>query len=199
MKIGDSCYILNTNPTYGADGQPVSFPSWHLFSGKWAQQNHYFTRRNGTLLACGPQGLVYGMDGTATTDDGDIISTDLVMPWIRLEEPKATPRVKAGQYIRPIFESSSDVGYTINVVAGWDGYSSDSITVSAGENIASNAAIGVAIVGTTPIGYGAYAQADKHPLRWRGEQARIEFITNSSAAPDVITGFYIYGDISGVR
>lgn len=199
MKIGDNCYVLNTNPSYDETGQLRSIPSWHLFTGKWAQLNHYFIRRNGDLIGCGASGLVYMLDNDSNnkTDDGTTIQTDLVTAWLRLEEPQRTPRVKEGKYIRPIFESGTNIGYTINVVAGWDGLSSDSIVVSA---VGSNAAaIGTAIIGTTPIGAGTIVQVDKYPLRWRGEQARVEFLTNSPEAPDIITGFYIYGDVGGVR
>lgn len=196
LKVGDSCYILNTFPSYDETGTQKNIPSWHLFSGAWAQQNHYFVRRNGDLLTCGANGQVYYADSSASTDDGALISTDLTTAWVRLEEPNRTPRIKQGQYIRPIFESDPSVSYTISVVAGWDGLSSDSITVSAGTL---GAAVGSAIIGTDAIGAAAYAQADKYPLRWRGEQARFEFTTQSSAQPDVITGYYIYGDVGGVR
>lgn len=196
MKIGDSIYVLNTNPSYTDAGTLNQFSqSWHLFSGGWAQQNHYFVRRNGDLLACGAGGLVYSLDSSAATDNGTPISTDLATAWIRLEEPQRTPRIKQGQYIRPIFESAAEIEYTINAIAGWDGLSSDSIVVSAG----ATGAIGSAVIGVNAIGEGAFAQADKFPLRWRGEQARIEFTTQSSASPDVITGFIVYGDIGGVR
>jgi hypothetical protein len=195
-KIGDVAYILNTNPTYDDSGELTTVASWHLFSGFWAQQNHYFVRRNGDLLACGNNGLVYQMDSSAATDDGTAISTDLTTAWLRLEEPQRTKRIKQGQYISPVFESAVNLEYTINAVAGWDGYSSDSITVSAG---AATGQIGTAIVGTSPIGAGTFAQALKHPLRWRGEQVRLQFTTQSSAAPDIITGFTVYGDIGGIR
>lgn len=196
LKVGDNVYILNTFPSYDETGTQRNAPSWHLFSGAWAQQNHYFIRRNGDLIGCGTGGLIYYLDNAASTDDGTFITTDLVTAWLRLEEPQRTPRIKQGQYVRPIFESDPSVSYTINVVAGWDGLSSDSITVSAGST---GAAVGSAVIGTDTIGQAAYAQADKFPLRWRGEQARIEFTTQSSAAPDIITGFMLYGDIGGVR
>lgn len=195
LKISDSVYVLNTNPSFDDSGKLNSTPSWHLFTGPWAQQNHYFVRRDGDLLSCGPQGLVYFLDSSAATDDGTIIGTDIITAWLRLEEPQRTPRVKQGQYIRPIFESGADIEYTINAVAGWDGFSSDSITVSAGNT----GAIGSGVIGTQVIGQGQFAQADKYPLRWRGEQVRIEFTTNSSESPDIITGFYLYGDVGGVR
>lgn len=195
MKIGDSCYVLNTFPSYDESGTQRTIPSWHLFSGAWAQQNHYFVRRNGDLLSCGPNGLIYNVDSSASTDDGVAISTELTTAWLRLEEPQRTPRIKTGQYIRPEFESGAPIGYTISVVAGWDNFSSDSIIASAG----STGAIGSAVIGVDAIGEGQFVQANKYPLRWRGEQARITFTTQSSAAPDVITGFYLYGDIGGVR
>lgn len=195
VKVGDQCYILNTLPNYNDAGQLVPGNSWHLFTGAWAQQNHYFVRRSGDLFACGANGLVYEMDSSAATDDGAIISTNLTMPWVRLEEPQKTVRVKQGQYIGPIFESGANLGYTINAVAGFDGYSSDSVTVSA----AGGGQVGTAIIGQTAIGAGSYAQRSKTPLRWAGPEVRIQFITNSSATPDVITGFTLYGDIRGIR
>lgn len=195
QKIGDRCYILNSNPVYNSSGELVNSPAWHLFTGAWAQQNHYFVRRDGTLIACGQNGLVYNMDSSAATDDGTAIATDLTTAWLRLEEPQKTVRVKTGQYIKPVFESGPNLEYTINVVAGWDNYSSDSIAVSAGDA----GQIGSSIVGTTPIGGGFFAQAVKYPLIWRGEEFRVEFRTESSAGPDIITGFTIYGDVGGRR
>lgn len=194
-KIGTSCYVLNTNPSYNDAGQLQPVASWHLYTGKWAQQNHYFVRRNGDCLACGQGGLVYNVDSGAATDDGTVIATNLVTSWVRLEEPQKTVRVKQGQYIKPIFESAANIEYTISVVAGWDNYSGDTIVVSAG----GGGQIGFAIVGQTPIGSGNFAQANKYPLRWRGEQARLQFQTESSASPDVITGYSLYGDIGGIR
>lgn len=194
-KVGDRCYILNNNPSYDDAGQLVVQPAWHLFTGKWAQQNHYYVRRNGDLLACGANGLVYQMDSSASTDDGTPIATNLTTAWYRLEEPQKTQRVKQGRYIKPVFESASDLEYTINAVAGWEQASSDTIVVSAG----GGGQIGSSVVGTTPIGSGDYAQANKFPLRWRGEQVRLTFTSESSASPDIITGFTLYGDIGGIR
>lgn len=195
VKISDTIYVLNTNPSYDESGQQRNIPSWHLFAGKWAQQNHYFVNRSGALLACGAGGYVYTLDSSAATDDGQKVATDLVTSWLRMEEPAKTPRIKEGHYLRPIFESGANIQYTITAVAGWDGLSSDTILVSAG----ATGAIGSAIVGTDPIGQGVYAQADKYPLRWRGEQVRIEFQTNATEYPDILTGFMLYGDIGGVR
>lgn len=194
-KVGDRCYILNNNPYYSEGGQLVSTPAWHLFTGPWAQMNHYFVRRDGSLLGFGQNGQVYNLDSSAATDFGTIIPTDLTTAWLTLEEPRKNISVKQGQYIKPVFESGPNIDYTINVVAGFDNYSSDSIEVSA----ANSGQIGSAIIGTTPIGSGFYAQDIKSPLSWRGEQCRVQFLSQSSASPDIITGFALYGDIGGVR
>lgn len=194
-KLGDQCYILNTQASYDQTGAQQNIASWHLFSGNWAQQNHYFVRRNGDLMACGPNGGVFLMDSSAATDAGTPITTDLTTAWLRLEEPQITPRIKEFHYIRPVFESSSDVEYTINGVAGLDNYSNDSITVSAG----GTGAIGTGIVGITPVGGGSFAETTKYPLRLRGEQARYQFTTQSSAAEDIITSFTIFGNVGGRR
>ncbi len=194
-KIGSNAYILNTSPSYNELGQMEVRGSWHLFTGKWAQMSHYFVRRNGDLLGAGTQGFLYKLDSSAATDDGTPVPTNLVMSWPRLEEPQKTVRIKAGRYIKPIFESGSGVDYTVTVQAGWDNFSNDTIVIP----VTSEGAIGSFIIGTTPIGAGIYAQSTKYPLRWRGEQFRIGFQTESSAAPDIITGFTVYGDIAGRR
>lgn len=195
-KIGDQCFVLNTQPSYDETGTQQQIASWHLFTGKWAQQNHYFVRRNGDLLSCGAGGMVYNMDFTsASTDNGDVINTNLETAWLRLEDPQKTPRIKEFHFIRPIFESSPDIEYTITIVAGLDNYSSDSITVSAG----GTGAIGTGIIGVTPVGGGSYSQANKYALRARGEEAKIGFTTQSSADQDIISSFSIFGNIGGVR
>lgn len=193
-KMGDRCYVLNNNPSYNDAGQQIVAPAWHLFTGKWAQQNHYFVRRDGTLLACGANGLVYQMDSSAATDDGTVIPTDLTTAWLRLEEPQKTVRVKQGHYIKPVFESGGNLEYTITAVAGYEQASSDTILVSAG----GGGQIGSFVIGTTQIGGASFAQAIKHPLSWRGEQVRLQFTTNTSASPDIITGFTLYGTVGGV-
>lgn len=195
-KIGDRCYILNNSPIYDNDGNLAVRPSWHLFTGKWAQQNHYFIRRDGSLMACGSNGLIYSMDNAAATDDGDIISTALTMPWVTLEEPKKSTRIKSGSYIRPVFESNPQIVYTINAVAGWDGFSGDTVAATADGG---GGQIGVNVIGTDPIGNGSIAQSNKFSLQWRGEQVEIEFTTNTSASPDIITGFTLYGNVGGRR
>lgn len=194
-KIADQCFIMNTQPSYDQTGQQQQIASWHLFSGAWATNNHYFIRQNGDLLGCGQNGMVYLLDSSAATDNGIPIATNLQTAWLRLEEPQITPRIKEGTYIRPVFESSPNLEYTISVRAGLDNFSADSITVSAG----GTGAIGTFVVGTTPVGAGSFAQAIKYPLRFRGEEFRIQFTTESSATEDIITSFTMYGNIGGRR
>lgn len=194
-KINSQIFVLNTQPSYDQTGQQQQIASWHLFTGGYAQLNHYFVRRNGNLLGCGANGGVYYLDSSASTDVGTQIQTNLSTAWLRLEEPQITPRIKELLFIRPILQSSPDVEYTITVQAGLDNYSSDSITVSAG----GTGAIGSGIVGITPIGGGSFAQTIKYPLRARGEEMQIGFQTESSAAEDIISSFTLYGNISGIR
>lgn len=194
-KVGDQIYMLNTQASYDQTGTQQNLASWHLYTGKWAQQNHYFVRRNGDLLSCGANGGVYLMDASAATDAGDPVATDLTIAWPRLEEPEITPRIKEFHYIGPVFESNAAVEYTINLRAGLDNLSSDSIIASAG----GTGAIGTGIIGITAIGGGSFAQANKYSLRGRGEEFSVQFTTQSSAAPDVITAFRIYGAIGGRR
>jgi len=80
-------------------------------------------------------------------------------------------------------------------VAGFDNFSSDTIMVSSG----STGQIGSFVIGTSQIGGGNFAQALKHPLRWRGEEVRLQFTTETSAGPDIITGYTLSGDVAGVR
>jgi hypothetical protein len=194
-KVGSQCFILNNTPTYNDAGQLQVNPAWHLFTGPWAQQNHYFVRRNGDLLGCGSGGLVYYLDNGDLTDDGQAITTNLTTAWLTMEEPRKTVRIKQLQYIKPVFESGANVEYTVDAVAGWDNYSADSITVSAG----GNGQIGVAVIGQAAIGDGTFAQAQKYPLRVRGEEFRLQFTTESSAGPDIITGLSVYGEVFGAR
>ena len=103
-------------------------------------------------------------------------------------------RVKNGRYIKPVFESGDALSYTIRAEGGYDIISSESITVlTSGAGV-----IGQAIIGTTPIG-GTGVQSRKFPLRWRGEQMRLTVTTDTSAGPDVITGYTVYGNIFGRR
>jgi hypothetical protein len=195
LKVGSQCFILNNTPTYNDAGALQVNPAWHLFTGQWSQMNHYFVRRNGDLLGFAGGGQVYYLDNDDLTDIGTVIPTQLTTAWFTLEEPRKSVRVKQLSYIKPVFESGAGVSYTIQANAGWDNYSSDTVVVSAG----GGGQIGNAIIGQTAIGDGTFAQAQKTPLRVRGEQIRLQFVSNSSAGPDIITGMTLYGAVIGAR
>lgn len=194
MKIGPNIYNFNNSPVSGPDGElKAGTGTWSIFNGKFAQQNHYFLRRNGDLVACGPNGMVYKMD-SGFTDDGDIIPAEIVTPWYRLEEPQRSIRVKDGKYIKPIFESGTGVVYTIEARAGFDSLSSDTAEIVA----VGGSQVGVYTVGINPIG-GTGVDTAKVPLRWRGEEMQFTLTSNSSAGPDIVTGWTLYGNQYGRR
>ncbi len=194
MKIGPNIYNFNNSPVAGPDGNlEAGTGTWSLFNGKFAQQNHYFLRRNGDLVACGANGRVYKMD-TGYTDDGDIIPGEIITPWYRLEEPQRSIRVKDGKYIKPIFESGTGVVYTIQARAGFDSLSSDTAMVTA----VGGSQVGVYAVGINPIG-GTGVDTAKVSLRWRGEEMQFTLTSNSSAGPDIVTGWTLYGNQYGRR
>lgn len=191
--VGNTIYNFNNTPVTDDTGALQAGGSWSTFSGLFAQFNHYYVRRNGDLIACGNHGLVCRLDA-GFTDLGDPIPTKLITPWYRVEEPQKTVRVKDGKYIKPIFESGGGVVYQIQAQAGFDVLSSDTATVTAvgGSNI------GQFTVGNSPIG-GSGVDQTKLSLRWRGEQVQLTIETESSAGPDVLTGYYIYGNQYGRR
>lgn len=191
--VGNTIYNFNNTPVTDDTGALQAGGSWSTFSGLFAQFNHYYVRRNGDLIACGNHGLVCRLD-VGFTDLGAPIPTSLITPWYRVEEPQKTVRVKDGKYIKPIFESGGGVVYQIEAQAGFDVLSSDTATVTAvgGSNI------GQFTVGNSPIG-GSGVDQTKLSLRWRGEQMQLTITTESSAGPDVLTGYYIYGNQYGRR
>lgn len=192
-QVGNTIYNFNNTPVTDDTGALQAAGSWSSFTGLFAQFNHYYVRRNGDLIACGNHGLVCRLD-IGFTDLGSPIQTQLITPWYRLEEPQKTVRVKDVKYIKPIFESGGGVVYNIKGQAGFDVLSEDTARVVAvgGSNI------GQFTVNNSPIG-GTGVDQTKVPMRLRGEQAQFTITTNSVAGPDVITGYYIYGNQYGRR
>lgn len=194
FKVGDIIYNYNYTPSYN-QGQIVNTPnggSYSKFTGKFAQQKTYYVRKNGDLLCAGAGGKVYEFDKNAYSDDGDSIPTSMETGYLKLNEAQEGTQTKSGVYIKPIFESSSPISYTITATGGYDRLTSDSITattVGVGE-------VGLARIGSSPIG-GNRIYYQKLPLRWKGEQFRIQITTDSMEGPDIITGYYIYGNILG--
>lgn len=194
VKVGDTIYNYNNTPIFNDAGTIESAGSWSTFDGPLAQMNHYFVRRNGDLLGCGLNGKLYRIDNGSYTDNGTVIPTSLETAWYTLEEPAKTVRVKDGRYIKPVFESGGAIVYSIRADAGWTNIAADTATVTAtGAGI-----IGQAVVGQSQIG-GSGVQTEKVGLRWRGEQVKLTITTESSAGPDVITGWTLYGNIFGRR
>lgn len=193
FKVGDVIYNYNYTPSYNA-GQIVQSPygSYSKFTGKFAQQKVYYVRRNGDLLCGGAGGKVYEFDKNDFDDDGDSITASLETGYLKLTEAQEGTQLKTGIYIKPIFETSSPISYTITATGGYDNSVTDSalaITQGVGE-------IGLSRVGSSPIG-GNRIFEQKLPLRWKGEYFRIRIDTDSTDGPDIITGYYIYGNILG--
>lgn len=193
FKVGDVIYNYNYTPFY-SQGQisQTNYSSFSKFTGKFAQQKIYFIRRNGDLLCAGANGLVYEFDKNAFDDDGDTIQAIYESGFLKLNEVQEGTQIKSGVYIKPVFETSAPISYTLTATGGFDELTTDSVvatTVGVGE-------VGRARVGSSPIG-GKRIFENKLPLRWKGEQFRIRIETNTTEGPDVITGFTIYGNILG--
>lgn len=193
FKIGDVLYNYNYTPSYNMGQiQQSPYGSFSKFTGKFAQQKVYYVRRNGDLLCAGNGGKIYEFDKGNYDDDGDSITASLETGYLKLSEAQEGTLTKDGTYIKPVFESSYPIVYTITATGGYNNLSTDSVTattVGVGE-------VGLARIGSSPIG-GNRIYYQKLPLRWKGEQFRIRIETDSTDGPDIITGYYIYGNILG--
>lgn len=178
FKIGDVIYNYSYTPSYAA-GQIVQSPygSFSKFTGKFAQQKVYYVRRNGDLLCAGANGKVYEFDKDVYSDDGDSIPTIMETGFLKLNDAQEGTQTKSGVYIKPVFETTQNISYSIMATGGYDSQTTDSITAVA------------------PGGQNIFYQ--KYPLRWKGEQFRIRIDTDNTVGPDIITGYYIYGNILG--
>lgn len=203
LKIGSQIYVYNytiylgpeeVNRAAGTD-LSVKGGSWSMFDGKFARQNTYFVRNDGTMYCAGAGGKVYKFDDGDYDDDGEIFNTEYQTPWLTLDEPKRTVNIKQGHYIKPVIESYTNISYTIVAEAGFDLTSTDTIIVTASGG---SQPIGTAKVGTSKIG-GSPVANFKHALRWRGEQARFTFSTFDNNGPDTISRYTIYATTYGVR
>ena len=192
-KIGNVIYNYNYTPFYLA-GQIQSNPygSWSKFTGLFAEQQAFLVRRNGDLICAGAGGRVYEFDQGAYADAGNAYETILETGWLTLNEPQQSTQLRTGVYIKPQFEASSPVTYTITATGDFSEISEDTITVTTG----GVGQIGFAQIGSSPIG-GNRILNEKIPLRWKGEQFRIRISTLDTNGPDIITGFTVYGNIIG--
>lgn len=178
FKIGDLIYNYNYTPSYG-QGQINQSPygSFSKFTGKFAQQKTYYVRRNGDLLCAGANGKIYEFDKGTYDDDGDSIPTILETGFLKLAEAQEGTQIKSGTYIKPVFETTQIINYSITATGGYNLQTTDTITATS--------------LGGQNIFY------QKYPLRWKGEQFRVRVDTDDTLGPDIITGFYVYGNILG--
>lgn len=199
-KVGSELHVYNYTTFFGEQkgGQGALVAqsgSWSLFDGKFAQQNAYFVRRNGTLVCAGANGKVYEFDQGTFDDDGTNIDTEYQTGWLTADEPNRSRKTKQGHYIRPILDVGNNVTYTIMAEAGFEVESSDTISIPAS---AGSHPIGLAIIGSDAIGVGAI-QDVKYPLRWRGRECRLTFSTSDQLGPDVIARFTLEFTVHGKR
>lgn len=192
-KIGDIIYNYNYTPYYLAGQINVSpYGSWSKFTGVFAEQKTFLVRKNGDLVCAGADGKVYKFDTGQYSDDGSAYQTIVETGWLMLDETRESTQVKTGHYIKPQFEASSPVTYTISVTGDFSELTTDTVTVTTG----GVGQIGFAQVGSSQIG-GKRILEQKLPLRWKGEQFKVRISTNDTSGPDIITGFTIYGNILG--
>ena len=207
LKIGSSIFVFNYTRSLGMD-QPLldetagqlstKAGSWSLFDGKFAQQNAYFVRRNGDLVCCGAAGKVYRFDVDGVyADDGTIFGTEYQSAWddmTGLTRKYHDVKTKQITAIKPVFETGTNIEYTIKVEAGFDRRSSETITIGASG--------GPATIGTVTIPFtigGAAAQNDSYPIRARGEHYRVTFTTNDALGPDILSRYTLYINPFGRR
>ena len=192
-KVGDIVYNFNYTPYY-LEGEVRANPygSWSKFTGKFAEQKCFLVRRNGDFVCAGDGGKVYSFDKGAYSDDGQNIPTILETGWLSLDEPQSSTQMRSGIFIKPQFETSSPITYTISATGDYSVMSSDSVTTTS----TGVGQIGFAVIGSSQIG-GSRILNDKLPLRWRGEQFKIRISTDDAKGPDIITGFTVYGNVLG--
>lgn len=201
LKVGSEIHVLNYTAFFGQDrapGQNVLTPlegSWSVFDGKFARQNAYFVRQDGTLVCCGSGGKVYSFDQGTYDDDGEVYSTEYKTGWLTLDEPKRRVKIRQIHYIKPIIIAGGDITYTVRAEGNFDVDASDSATITASS---ASQPIGTFTIGQDQIG-GAGIKNQKYPLRVRGEQVRITFTTEDDKGPDTLSRFTLYATVWGKK
>lgn len=178
MKIGDVIYNYNYTPMY-SNGKYNNLGTFTKFTGLLAQQDAFLVTRAGDLITADSTGRVYTFDVSGVfTDNGTNIQTTYTSPWHTLQEAQSNEDIiiKDGRYIRPIFETSAAIKYTVSVVGDFDNLATDSVVVTATTS-------GI----TDP----------KVPLRWRGKQAQFTFTTDTSVGADILSSYTVYGNVFG--
>lgn len=191
MKLGSVIYNYNYTPIY-KNGQVTSIGSWSKFTGQFAEQNAYFISSDGDLLTCGDEGKVYKFDQGNYDDDGSSIQTIYQTSFLNLTDPDQPPRVIDTRYIRPTFETTTEIVYTIDGEGGYDIISTDQIITTA----RAAGVVGKGVVGKSVIG-GFLTENPKLPFRLRGQQIRLTITTDDTNGPDIISDYTLYGNIFG--
>lgn len=204
VKVGSKLYCFNYTPMFGTDRLTSKYGrgtvggnrgAWHEFDGPFANQNGYYVRKNGDLLILGGSGKVYVFDQGTYDDDGVVYDTEYQTGWLTMDEPRRSVRNKRGRYIKPYFKTGASVNYTITARSGLTRVADETITVTAAGG---DGTIGVAEVGTTPIGNSG-VDDDKYALRWNGEQVQLSFKTSDNKGPDTLSRFVLYVTEHGKR
>jgi len=192
-KVGDVIYNFNYTP-YFLQGEVRANPygSWSKFTGKFAEQKCFLVRRTGDLICAGAGGKVYEFDQGSYSDDGQNIQTILETGWLTMNEPQESTQVRSGVFVKPQFETSLPITYTITATGDYSILSQDTVTTTS-QGVGQ---IGFAVIGSSQIG-GSRILNEKLPLRWRGEQFKLRISTDDTKGPDIITGITVYGNILG--
>lgn len=203
LKVGANVYVYSYSPVAGQDvgtrgGKLGPGGSWSLFDGLFGQARSFKVMQDGTLVAGAAAGKVYRFDQGTFSDDGEPISTEYQTPFLSPGESfnNRTPKIRAGKYIKPIFNVGYQAAYTIRAESAYEAEATENVTVTA--TGALNRPVGVAVIGTDTIG-GVGVSNVKYPLRWRGEVVRITIENNNTSGPDVLSRFTLYGNMEGHR
>lgn len=195
LKVGDQIFNLNYTPII-KDGRSVVPYTITKFTGLIAEKPYSLVTQKGELLLTGGEptegsepSVFYlkDKDVDKKLDNGSPIPTNYTSPWHTLQEgiTDIDLIIKDGRYIKPLFESSGAIDYTISVVGDYNRSSSSTVTAHA---------IGGALVSSQTRIY-----ENKLPMRWRGKRAQFTISTEASAAVDIINSYTIYGNVFGRR
>jgi hypothetical protein len=205
FKAGSEIYVYNWNRSGQDDkvyiaGQEVEqkqAPSWHKFEGRFADELCYLIREDGTLWSAN-YGWISKFDVPGCyADHGNSYTWTYRTPWLSLNDELQKSNVtKHGYYIKPLYTAVSGANLTMSVEAPYDAASTDSVTIEASANLGF---IGTSDIGSSFYVGSNYVQADKLPLRWRGEVARFRFSSNDNDGPQVMSGFTVYYTEHGVE
>ena len=197
-KFGSDVYIYNYGSIFTRAGFLERFGtdgSWSIFDGLFSGQTEYFAKSNGDLETVDAAGRTFTFDQGVYSEQGASYETDYQSGWLTTEEPNKFVSRKAGKYIKPVYEASQIITYTITADANYNEIAVDQIIVSSSGQ---SKAIGQWKIGSDKIGQSGIAN-QKFPLRWNGEVVRLRFQTDDTKGPDVLNSYTIYSARHGKR